>query len=36
MQAFFTARGYPHDLMTRARLRAEERQRADLLVTTPG
>ena len=36
MEAFFAARGYPHDLITRASLRAEERQRADLLVTTPG
>ena len=32
----FVARGYPHDLITRARLRAEEKQRADLLVSTPG
>ena len=36
MEAFFSARGYPHDLLARARLRAEERRRADLLVTTPG
>ena len=36
MEAFFVARGYPHDLITRARLRAEEKQRADVLVTTPG
>ena len=36
MQAFFAARGYPHDLITRARLQEEEKQRADPLVTTPG
>ena len=27
MEAFFAARGYLHDLITRARLRAEEKQR---------
>ena len=36
MEAFFAAYGYPHDLITRARLRAEEKQRTDLLVTTAG
>ena len=36
MEAFFAARGYPHDLITRACLRAEEPQRADLLVTILG
>ena len=36
METLFAARGNPHDLITRARLRAEEKQRADLLVTTPG
>ena len=36
METFFAARGYPHDLISRARLRAEERQRADLLVTSHG
>ena len=36
MEAFFAARGCPHDLITRARLRVEGKQRADLLVTTPG
>ena len=33
---FFATRGYPHELITRARLRAEEKQRAYLLGTTPG
>ena len=36
MEIFCAARGYPHDLITRERLRAEEKQRADVLVTTPG
>ena len=36
MEDFFAARGNPHDLITRARLREEERQRADLLVTSHG
>ena len=36
MEDFLAARGNPHELISRARLRAEERQRADLLVTTPG
>ena len=34
--AGIVAPAYPHGLITRARLRAEEKQRADLLVTILG